>query len=80
MGKSRKPNLSLEEKLQAALEMIGWQAELVRAALREVREHSAGKERRSRAGLSGPKRDRPGRSGCGTPDDLSVANSGGGPE
>lgn len=42
MGKSRKGEMTIEEALQAVLEMMGWQAELLRAALRQVRKQTGG--------------------------------------
>ena len=49
MGKSRKAEMTLEEMLEAMLEMIGWQAELVQSALRRVREQAARRRRGSKA-------------------------------
>ena len=47
-----RPDASLEETLEALLEIIGWQAELVRAALKQVRGGGATRRR----GRKPPKR------------------------
>lgn len=48
MGKSRKAELTLEEMLRSVLEVMGWQAEMLRAALRQVRKQKATGRRRSK--------------------------------
>jgi len=47
----RKTELSLESTLEAVLELLGWQAELVRAALRQARQQRP-KRRRTAKGKS----------------------------
>jgi hypothetical protein len=62
-GKSRETDVNLERMLEAVLELIGWQAELVRAALRKAREHSAGGQPGSKSKAEGPGSGTIGKSG-----------------
>jgi hypothetical protein len=42
MGKKlRKEEWAIEKSLEAALELMGWQAELLRAALRQAKEQTS---------------------------------------
>ncbi len=47
--KLRKEEWALEKSLEAVLELMGWQAELLRAALRKVKQE-AGRRPRQRKG------------------------------
>ena len=46
--KLRKEEWAVEKSLEAALELIGWQAELLRAALRQVKEQAGQPPRRKK--------------------------------
>ena len=47
--KLRKEEWALEKALEAVLELMGWQAELVRGALRQVRSEASQKRLRKKS-------------------------------
>ena len=46
--KLRKEEWAVEKSLEAALELMGWQAELIRGALRQVRQEAGQAPRRKK--------------------------------